>query len=191
MFEIRPTNIPGCLELAPAVRSDPRGRFVKTFHADFFASNGLAANFREQYYSVSSRGVLRGLHFQRPPADNDKVVFCTDGEVMDVALDLRRGSPTYGQHSVVEISSERGNLLYMPRGLAHGFYVRSVIATMVYNVTSAYDAANDTGVLWSSAGINWPDPKPLVSERDARLPPLSGFDSPFVYSEAPVRKANH
>ena len=181
MFEIKETTIPGCYELQPVVRYDSRGRFVKTFHAEFFASHRMATKYVEQYYSISEHGVLRGLHFQIPPHDHEKLVYCTDGAILDAVVDLRVGSPTYGQHSAFELSAEKGNQVYIPKGLAHGFFVMSDSATTVYNVTTVYAPEHDTGILWNSVGIAWPDPAPTMSERDRAFLPCSQCKSPFRF----------
>ena len=120
-MEIVPTEIPGCYEVQPKVFKDKRGAFVKTFHAGDFHSYGLCADWTEQYYSRSKRGVLRGLHFQLPPHDHAKLVYCVAGSVLDVAFDLRIGSPTYGKAVMLELSAKKGNMIYLPKGLAHGF----------------------------------------------------------------------
>lgn len=183
LFDILETAIPGVRELRAAVRRDRRGRFIKTFHAGVFAEHGLAAEFREQYYSVSDAGVLRGLHFQTPPAAHAKLVFCTAGAVFDVALDLRRGSPAFGRHAAFTLSAENAAQVYIPPGCAHGFCVTEGPATLVYATTTEYSPVFDAGVLWNSAGIDWPNEAPLLSARDAGFPPLSGFESPFLFEE--------
>lgn len=154
---------------------------MKTFHADFFAEQGLATEFREQYYSVSKAGVLRGLHFQTPPADHAKLVFCTAGAVLDVALDLRLGSPAFGRHLALALSAENATQAYIPPGCAHGFCVTQAPATLVYATTTEYVPAFDAGVLWNSAGIDWPIETPTLSERDAGFPSLADFASPFRF----------
>jgi len=184
VFEIVDSPLPGVLEMRPIVRRDKRGRLVKIFQAEFFARRGLATDFVEEYYSVSRQGVLRGLHFQLPPHDHDKLVYCPAGRVLDAVLDLRVGSPAFGRHALFELSAEAANQIYIPAGAAHGFYTLSQEATLVYNVTTVYAPQHDAGLLWSSAGIDWPDQAPLISERDAALPPLSEFVSPFVYKSS-------
>lgn len=182
MYDVRQTAIPGCLEILPEVRRDVRGRFVKAISAAWFSERRLATNFQEQYYSVSHRNVLRGLHFQTPPHEHVKVLYCANGSVLDAFVDLRAGSPAFGQHALVELTAEKGNVLYLPPGVAHGFLATSDEALMVYNVTSGYAPAHDTGVLWSGAGITWPfGITPLVSERDAAFPTLAEFRTPFVF----------
>lgn len=181
MFEEFETAIPGFYKLQPTVREDHRGRFVKTVHRSSFSAHGLRADFAEQYYSVSIRNVLRGLHFQRPPWDHAKLVYCVSGAVFDVAVDLRAGSPTYGHSASVELTAEGAELAYLVAGLAHGFYTVSETATLVYNVTSEYAPGYDAGIHWASAGISWPAEEPIVSERDSHLPALADFETPFVY----------
>lgn len=181
VLEKLPTAISGCHELRPRVVVDARGAFVKTFNRESYAALGLRTDWAEQYYSVSRRGVLRGLHFQVPPADHAKLVYCTAGEVWDVAVDLRRGSPSYGRSWSLTLSAGAGNMLYLPAGLAHGFYTLSDTATLVYNVTSGYSPEHDCGIRWDSAGIDWPDRQPLLSERDQGFGALENFASPFAY----------
>lgn len=181
MFSLYETQLPGCLEIVPTKFQDQRGSFVKTFHAELFAKHGLATDFREQYYSVSARGSLRGMHFQIPPHDHDKLVYCIDGEVLDVVLDLRKGSPSFGAATSLNLSSEKANMVYVPRGLAHGFYVLSAHATMVYNVTSCHSPDHDSGIHWRSVPVSWPSDAPVVSDRDSLHPTLEDFASPFIF----------
>lgn len=182
-MKIVATAIPGCYQIITDIRRDDRGSFVKVFHEDIFREHGLATDFREEYYSTSQRNVIRGLHFQTPPHDHAKLVYCTHGAVMDVALDLRKGSPMYGQHITLELSAENGHMLYLPAGLAHGFCSLSDQSLMVYKVTTTYAPNNDGGVLWNSAGITWPVQAPIMSPRDGTFPELAAFDSPFVYAD--------
>ncbi len=118
-----PCSIPGCLEIVPALQRDPRGTFAKTFHEELFAENGIAFRHAEEYFTHSERGVLRGLHFQVPPAAYAKTVCCVRGEVLDAIVDLRVGSPTFGRHETFTLSSDTMKLLYLPPGIAHGFFV--------------------------------------------------------------------
>jgi dTDP-4-dehydrorhamnose 3,5-epimerase len=183
-MNILPTAIPGCFQIIPDIRRDERGSFVKVFHQDIFRQHGLATDFAEEYYSTSQRGVIRGLHFQTPPHHHAKLVYCTQGAVLDAALDLRRGSPAYGQHITLELSAANGHMLYLPAGLAHGFCSLSEQSLMVYKVTTTYAPESDGGVLWNSAGIAWPVQQPLLSPRDRTFPALAEFDTPFVYTGA-------
>jgi len=183
MFFLKEARIPRCYEIQPRVFEDARGRFVKVFHQDEFKKHGLETRFPEEYYSRSKRDVIRGMHCQAPPSDHVKLVYCVHGEVQDVVLDLRKGSPTYGLAEAFTLSAERGNCMYIPKGLAHGFCVTSDSAILVYKVSTVYDAQNDTGVLWSSFGFNWATSHPVISDRDASFKSLAEFDSPFVYEK--------
>jgi len=176
-----PASLAGCYELFPSVRRDARGLFVKTFHEEIYSAAHLATRFAEEYYSISKRRVLRGLHFQVPPHEHAKLVYCTHGEVLDVVVDLRVGSPTFSRHQIFQLGGRRRNILYIPVGFAHGFYVMSASATLVYKTTSVHSEDHDRGVRWDSAGIPWSDPDPIVSDRDRSLPPLPEFQSPFRY----------
>ena len=158
---------------------DVRGRFVKVFHEQEFMAQGLEHNFAEEYYSVSYKSVIRGLHFQMPPMDHVKMVYCVEGEVMDVVVDLRVGSPTYGQYALFDLSAAKSNSIYIPKGMAHGFCALSDRAIMVYKVSSIYSPEHDAGVLWNSVGIPWPLEQPCISDRDQNLPALLDFESPF------------
>lgn len=182
-MELRVTPIPGCWQIMPRVFRDERGSFVKTFHRNLSAEYGLVTEFAEEFYSWSRRGVLRGLHFQLPPAQHTKVVTCLVGEVLDVVVDLRKGSPTYGRHALFPLRAEHATLLYIPEGVAHGFLAISDNALMYYQVTSVHSLEHDAGIRWDSAGISWPSSTPLVSARDAAFPSLNEFDSPFRYIE--------
>ena len=180
-LKLKNTRIPGCFELQVRRVKDERGVFVKAYHRESFAKLGLRTDWVEQYYSISEPCVVRGLHFQTPPHEHAKLVFCTAGKVIDIGLDLRRGSPTYGEHVSVELSADQANMLYLPPGLAHGFSTLDQPATLVYNVTSLYHPQSDTGIQWDSAGIDWPHSNPQLSERDQGFMPLTAFDSPFEF----------
>lgn len=182
MFKIRQSGISGCLELEPHIFEDLRGSFVKIFHEQAFAEKGLHSAYAEEYYSVSKRNVIRGLHFQLPPMDAVKMVYCVAGEVLDAVVDLRLGSPTYGQHELFELSATKANSVYIPKGMAHGFCVLSDMAIMVYKVSSVYSAVHDAGVRWDSAGIPWPKTEAIVSSRDEGFLPLDKFESPFTFA---------
>lgn len=180
-MRLEQTPIPGCYQIFPEVRHDKRGCFVKTFHTDWFEQNGLATIFAEEYYSVSRKGVLRGMHFQTPPHDHTKLVSCVKGSVLDAIVDLRIGSPAYGRFATFQLTAETANMLYVAPGIAHGFYALTDDAIMQYKVTSTYHPESDRGIKWNSAGIPWPDPAPVVSDRDNDFPALSAYTSPFSY----------
>lgn len=179
LYERKDTSLAGCYEIQPVVRGDARGSFVKTFHKAAFEELALATDYIEQYYSVSVRGVVRGLHFQTPPGEHEKLVYCGEGTVMDVALDLRKTSKTYGCFYICTLEAEKGNMVYLPRGMAHGFCTLSDRAVMMYMVTSMYDPTHDTGILWNSVGIPWKIEHPVLSERDKNFVKFEDFDSPF------------
>ena len=169
------TVISGCFELQPKVFKDDRGRLVKTFHEDTFLSIGLETNFTEEYYSISKKHVLRGLHFQTPPHDHVKCVTCLSGKILDVVVDLRKNSPTFKQHFNIELDAEKGNMLYIPKGLAHGFYVLSENAIFLNRTTTVYHPENDASIHWNSCGIKWPNSNPTVSEKDMTSVTLDKF----------------
>ena len=175
-------EIPGCYEIQLPVHSDVRGSFVKTIASSRFAERKLETGFVETFYTVSGENVLRGMHLQLPPADHAKFVYCVAGGVMDVCLDVRRGSPAFGRHIVIELEAERNNAIYLPRGVAHGFYVRRAPALMVYHVTSEHEPRLDAGIAWNSFGAKWPTDSPLLSPRDAGLTRFQDFASPFRFS---------
>ena len=178
-WQVCETGIDGCLELRCQQFRDVRGSFVKTFSRSSFAKLGLETDFVESFYTVSEARVLRGMHFQLPPADHAKLVYCISGEIMDVALDLRADSSTYGKCAVVALSEGSQNSLYLPRGLAHGFYVLRAPAVVMYHVTSEHAPALDAGVAWNSFGLEWPDQSPVLSQRDVGFAPFEDFVSPF------------
>jgi len=181
MFYVKQSFIDGCYEIQPKIFDDNRGRFVKVFHEQAFAKLGLETNFVEEYYSISHKNVIRGMHFQLPPMDHVKMVYCVQGEVIDAVIDLRVGSPTYGKHALFELSATKANSIYIPKGMAHGFCVLSDQAIMVYKVSSIYSQEHDSGVLWNSANISWPTTKAILSARDESFLKLDQFESPFRY----------
>lgn len=181
MFDLKPSKLVGCFELQPKAFDDARGRFVKVFHEQVFAALDLETNFAEEYYSVSHKNVIRGLHFQLPPMDHVKMVYCVQGEVLDVVVDLRVGSPTYGEHAIFDLSAAKANSIYIPKGMAHGFCARSEQAIMVYKVSTIYSPEHDAGLLWNSVGISWPTNAAILSARDQSFSPFDKFVSPFHY----------
>lgn len=173
------TSIGGCFEIVCPQSTDSRGQFVKTYRADLFKEQGLRQDWREEYYSISRRDVIRGMHFQSPPMDHAKMVHCLEGAILDVVLDLRSGSPTYGQTASFELSAKKANSLYLPAGIAHGFLSLKDRTIVQYKVTSVYSATNDMGLLWSSIGFEWPVSEPTVSKRDSEHPSFAFFKTPF------------
>lgn len=165
--------------VAPFLRDD-RGSFNKPFSAEALTAAGIDFPVGEVYWSSSAAGVVRGLHLQLPPAAHAKFVFVTSGAVRDFALDLRRGSPTYGRWAEHELRPGSGAAL-VPIGFAHGFEVLEGPATFVSIQSGPYDGSCERGVRWDSTGISWATAKPTVSAHDAALPSVEDFDSPFVF----------
>jgi dTDP-4-dehydrorhamnose 3,5-epimerase len=177
--ELKKTKIAGLFEVIQQPFYDERGSFVKKYHEDIFKENDLETNFKEQYYSISKKGVFRGFHFQTPPEDHVKLVYCLQGEVVDIVIDIRKNSPTYGQYVTFELSGEKGNSVYIPKGCAHGFYVNSEEAILVYNVSTVYSPQHDAGIHWSSIKHPVLNSDMIISERDNQFSSLENFDSPF------------
>ena len=148
-------------------------------HAPGLAAHGIRADFKEVYCSTSVRDVIRGMHFQVPPHQHAKLVWCLAGTVTDVVLDLRSGSPTYGRAVALEIGGEGPTGVYVPEGCAHGFAVLSAQATLLYLVTSVHAPDADWGIRWDSFGFDWGIPRPILSERDRGHPTLDAFVTPF------------
>jgi dTDP-4-dehydrorhamnose 3,5-epimerase len=180
-----PTGIPGCLEVLPRAADDERGRFVKFFHGPSYAACGLDHEFAEAFYTTSRCGAIRGMHLQLPPYDHAKLVWCVAGAMVDVLLDLRRGSPTYGEHVALELDESVPRGLYIPPGVAHGFCTTSDRSILGYLVTSVHSPQHDSGVRWDTFGMEWPCGSPIVSARDATLPALEEFVTPFEFADQP------
>lgn len=178
-MELIPTTLEGCYQVSPFLAQDERGTFVKTFNAERFSALGLPTEWREEYYSSSRKGVIRGMHFQTPPYDHEKLVYCIQGRVLDVVVDLRKGSPTHGKHIAVELDAAHGRGLMIPKGMAHGFLALSENVLMTYKVTSVYAPESDAGIRWDSFGFEWDVDQPIVSARDRAHPTFADFDSPF------------
>ena len=187
-MEIIKTTIDGVLIIEPKVFKDPRGYFFESFSQREFDEKvapllGHTINFVQDNESMSSYGVMRGLHFQKPPFTQSKLVRCVKGAVLDVAVDIRKGSPTYGKHVAVELTEDNHHQFFVPRGFAHGFAVLSDIAVFQYKCDEFYHPEADGGIsiLDSSLGINWriPTDKAILSEKDTKHDLFRNFDSPF------------
>lgn len=184
-MKVIPTEIEGVVVIEPRIFEDSRGYFFESFSQADFDSCVREVRFVQDNESRSSYGVMRGLHFQRPPFTQAKLVRCVRGAVLDVAVDLRKGSPTYGRHVAVELTEENHLQLFIPKGFAHGFAVLSETAVFQYKCDEFYHPEADGGIsiLDSSLGIEWriPVEHAVLSEKDTRHPLLKDFDSPFVY----------
>jgi dTDP-4-dehydrorhamnose 3,5-epimerase len=167
------TDLPGCLLLEPQVFGDDRGFFYESFNQDKLAAHGLAPRFVQGNVSRSARGVLRGLHYQWPKPQG-KFVSVLEGEVWDVAVDIRRGSPTFGKWAAAVLNAENKRHFWIPEGFAHGFVVLSESALFTYLCTETYDREADAGIRWNDArlAIDWPVAEPLLSAKDANAPVL-------------------
>ncbi|MGU3454639.1 dTDP-4-dehydrorhamnose 3,5-epimerase family protein [Methylobacterium fujisawaense] len=179
MFEIQTSDIPGVVAIRAPGSRDSRGSFHKLMHAPSLAAVGLRTDFAEIYCSTSTRGVIRGMHFQVPPHQHAKLVWCLSGTVTDVVLDLRRNFPSYGRAVAFELDADAPVGVYIPEGCAHGFAVRSGEAKLLYLVTSVHAPAADAGIRWDSFGFDWGIPHPILSDRDRAHHALDTFDTPF------------
>lgn len=184
-MEVIKTDIEGPLIIEPKVFGDARGYFFESFSQREFDAKVGELRFVQDNESCSRRGVMRGLHFQMPPFTQAKLVRCVRGAVLDVAVDIRRGSPTYGRHVAVELTEDNHRQFFVPKGFAHGFSVLSDVAVFQYKCDEFYHPEADAGIsiLDESLGIDWRIPleEAVLSEKDTRHPLLSGFVSPFVY----------
>lgn len=166
--------------IEPFHHEDCRGAFVKTFHEEMFAELGIFLTVREEFFSISAKNVLRGMHFQIPPHAHQKLVFCTHGRVLDVLIDLRIGSPSYGQSASFELSAANRHLVHIPVGVAHGFLSLEDGSCLVYKTDTVHEPSADAGILWNSFDFDWPlTSKPILSHRDEQHPTLAEFSSPF------------
>jgi dTDP-4-dehydrorhamnose 3,5-epimerase len=182
---LEPHEIDGVAVVHPKKFVDARGYFVETYNARTYVDAGIAATFVQDNQSLSvERGTIRGLHFQLPPEPQAKLVRVIQGAIFDVAVDLRRGSPTYGRWCAAKLTAEGGEQLFVPRGFAHGFCTLEPDTIVAYKVDGYYAPACDSGFRWDDPvlDIAWPVPpdRVIVSEKDAKLGGFAGFDSPFV-----------
>ena len=178
------TEISDVYIVEPSVFGDNRGYFLESFNLEKFEENVFPIKFVQDNESRSSKGVLRGLHFQKPPFNQAKLVRCIEGRVMDVAVDIRKGSPTYGKHVAIELTGENKKQLFVPRGFAHGFSVLSDTAVFAYKVDNTYAPEFDAGIRWNDKQLNiqWgmEDSKVVISAKDTELPFFTEFESPFT-----------
>jgi dTDP-4-dehydrorhamnose 3,5-epimerase len=180
-FQFHRLDVPDVILVQAQKLGDSRGFFAEPYKLSEFAAHGIAQSFVQDNLSHSTRGVLRGLHYQKQPKAQGKLVTVLTGRIFDVAVDIRRASPTYGQWVGMELSGEDCRMLYIPVGFAHGFCVLSDEADVVYKVTEEYARELDRGVLWNDPeiAIRWPLSEPILSAKDARLPLLREADNNF------------
>jgi dTDP-4-dehydrorhamnose 3,5-epimerase len=183
IMEFKRLPIEGLALITPRVFEDERGFFMESYKEQEFIENGIDTRFVQDNHSKSKKGVLRGLHFQRSPHAQDKLVRVTRGEVLDVAVDLRAGSPTYKKWISVRLSEEGRQMLFIPKGFAHGFLSLAEDTELQYKVSDAYDPASDGGIIWNDPdlGIEWGTESPICSEKDLSLPRLNDIGEIFSY----------
>ncbi len=167
-FTIKETSLPGVLLVTPKIFGDERGFFMETYKASDFLNAGLPGIFTQDNHSRSVKGVLRGLHYQLPPFAQAKLVRCLRGKIFDVAVDIRKSSPTFGQWYGHVLTEDDPTMLFIPEGFAHGFYTLSETADVFYKVTAEYSPEHDRGILWNDPqiGIAWPEGERIISEKD-------------------------
>ena len=182
-FKFRRLKISEVILIEPEIFKDGRGFFIETYKYSDFAQVGIKEHFVQDNYSRSIKGVLRGLHFQKNPHAQGKIVQCIKGKIFDVAVDMRKGSPTFGHWVSVELSEDNNLMLYVPPAFAHGFVVLSEEADVIYKCTGEYAPEDDRGIVWNDPDINiqWPIKDPILSEKDKRHPALKDSDSNFEY----------
>lgn len=175
-------SLPGAYVITLEPIGDKRGYFLETYRADAYASHGLVTNWLQENQSLSSRKyTLRGMHLQMPPHAQTKLFRVLQGAALDVIVDLRVGSPTYGQSAAVELTEDNNRLIYIPRGFAHGFCTLTEDVIVSYKVDAYYAPQSEAGLLWNDPALNidWPCDEPILSEKDGKLPRLAEFESPF------------
>jgi len=181
-FEFKPLEIPGPVLVRPQVFGDDRGVFFELYKHTDFVREGIKDHLVQDNYSRSEKGVLRGLHYQKTPKAQGKLVMCIKGEIYDVAVDIRKGSPSYGKWVSVVLSEENRLMLYVPPGFAHGFQVLSDTAEVLYKCTDEYSPNVDRGIIWSDPDLNiaWPLKDPVLSAKDKIHPRLRDADNNFT-----------
>lgn len=178
---VKESKIPGCFLIQPKIFTDERGMLIKPYHSDKYKALGLHSQYNEELIVTSSKGVIRGLHFQYPPLPQIKLVSCVQGRILDVVLDIRKGSPAYGQWDSFILDNENNYVLYVPEGLAHGYAVFEENTVVCYRMSNVFSAELDGGIRWDSAGVNWGIESPVVSGKDRNLLPFCEIDSKFIY----------
>ena len=177
-MELKKTALNDCYEIAFRFSDDARGNFTKPYQKSFFSP--LSFEFAEIYFTTSKKNVVRGMHFQLPPHEHTKIVTCISGCAFDVVMDLRRTSLTYGQSITFDLRGDNGRGILIPPGCAHGFCSLQDDTVISYFVSSEHSREHDTGIHWTDAAVPWPTKDPIISQRDASLPALSEFETPFT-----------
>ena len=184
-FQFKPLEaIPDVILIEPKSFGDERGWFMETYKRTDFETNGITGDFRQDNHSRSTvKGVLRGLHYQKDPTAQGKLVRCLVGGVFDVAVDIRRGSPTYGRWVSAELTGENRRILWVPPGFAHGFCTITDVSEVAYKTTAEYSAPHDRGIRWDdpALAVRWPTNNPVLSAKDAQAPLLAQADNNFTW----------
>lgn len=184
-MKITQTELPGLLIIEPDVFRDERGYFCETYNQGKLSQLGFNQTFVQDNESKSSKGVLRGIHFQKPPFAQAKLVRVVSGSVIDFAVDLRKGSPTYGKYKAVKLEAEKKNMLYLPEGFGHAFVSLEDNTIFSYKCSNLYNKESESGILFSDPdlAIDWQIENPILSDKDKILPCFKDFDSPFTFEK--------
>jgi dTDP-4-dehydrorhamnose 3,5-epimerase len=181
-MEFRPLRLPGTFEIRSTPHQDERGYFLRVYDLSLFSERHLTTAWLQENQCLSRRkGIIRGLHFQKPPYTETKLVRVVTGAIFDVFVDLRRGSDTYGQWDAIELSNTTHNQVYIPKGFAHGYCTLSEETLVLYKVDASYNPAFESGLVWNDKTLNiaWPASKPILSLKDSSLGSLADFETPF------------
>lgn len=182
-MKFKKTKLRGVYIIEPDIFEDDRGIFVKVYNEPIFKENNIKINLKETFYSVSKQNVIRGMHFQLPPYEYAKLIYVTEGVIIDVIVDIRQNSPTYAEYICIQLSNKTATQVYIPEGFAHGFATISNSATVAYLQTTIHSPQHDSGIRWDSFGMNWNIKNPILSQRDRNFPKLEEFESPFIYKD--------
>jgi len=184
-FQFINLNIKDIIHIEPDINGDERGFLVEIYKYPEFKDHDIEKPFVQVLYSKSVKDTLRGLHYQKDPMAQGKLVSVVEGEIFDVGVDLRKDSPTYGQWAGLKLNAEKKNMLYIPEGFAHGFCVLSETAQLIYYCTQVYSPQHERGIIWNDKELNiaWPIENPILSDRDQKFLPLNQADNNFSYKE--------
>lgn len=177
-MKIFSTVFDGLFVIENFVQKDNRGEFIKVFNSDLFQQCGIYFSLKEIYYSISHKDVIRGMHFQKPPMEHAKLVYVANGSIIDVVLDIRKNSKSFGKHFSIQLNANQ-NSIFIPFGFAHGFRSLEDNTQVVYNQTSCYSFEHDRGILWNSFSFDWEISNPIISDRDKSFEHFQLFHSPF------------
>lgn len=180
MYKVEETMLDGCLKITPNVFVDHRGVSIKPFHKNRFDEIGIKSDFREDLAVVSHKNVLRGLHFQKEPYEQEKLIYCIQGSILDVVLDIRKNSNTYGKYLKFNLNSSNKHMLYIPTGFAHGYLSLEENSIVMYKMSNVYNPKFENGIRWNSVGIDWGIESPIISERDTDFMLFDEFDTEFI-----------